>query len=42
MCLDDIALRAQNMVSILGAIVNIIEGPIRPFNEHENVQFDNE
>ena len=34
---------AQNMLTTLGSIVNIIiGGPISPSNEHENLHFDNE
>ena len=32
-----IGLLAQNMITILGSIVTIFEGPIGPFNEHENL-----
>ena len=42
-------MRAQNMIVILGSIVNIIwkkgegaGGAIWPFYEHKNIHFDNE
>ena len=40
MCLREIALCAQNMLIILGSIVNIIGTPIWPLNEHVNLHFD--
>lgn len=37
-----IKLHAQNILTILGSRINIIKGkPLRPPNEHENLQFDN-
>ena len=33
---------AQNVSTILGSLVNIIGGPILPFNVHENFIVDNE
>ena len=43
MCSKENGLRAQNLITILGSIVNIIGGePIWPFNEHENLHFDDE
>jgi hypothetical protein len=38
-------LYAQNMIALLGTIVNIIGGggkPIQPFDGHMNLHFDNE
>ena len=40
MCLEEIVLRAQNMITVLGSVVNMIGDHARPFNEHEH--FDNE
>ena len=37
--LKDIGLCAQNMLSILGSLINLFKGPIWLFNEHENLQF---
>ena len=37
MCFKKIGLLAQIMITILGSIVTIFEGPIGPFNEHENL-----
>ena len=34
-------LHARNTIAILGSIVNIIGGLVRPFNEHKNLHFDN-
>ena len=42
MCLKDIELRAQNMLTNLGSIFSMIGGPIWPFNAHNNLYFDNE
>ena len=43
MSLKENGLPAQNMITVLGSIVNIIAGElIWPFNEHENLHFDNE
>ena len=42
MCLEEIELRAQNMLTILVLMFNMIEGPIWPLNEHKNIHFDNE
>ena len=42
MCLKRVRLHAQNMITILGSIVNIIGRHIWPFNEHKNLHFDNE
>ena len=48
MCLEEIGLRAQNLLTILGSVVNISEGgggrggPIWPLNGHNNLHFDNE
>ena len=33
---------AQDVITTSCSIVNIVLGPIWPFNEHENHQFDNE
>ena len=46
-CLNDIGLHVQNMITILGLIINIIlfyfgGRAIWPFNEHENLHFDHE
>lgn len=41
-CLENIELRAQNMITNLGATVNVIGGTCIPLNDHENLQFDNE
>ena len=41
----EIGLRAQNMITILRSIVNIIGGGggvACPFNEHKKLHFDNE
>ena len=41
MCLKEIRRCAQNMITILSLIINIIEGgPVWPFNEHENRRFN--
>ena len=32
----EIGLRAQNMLTILGSIINIVGGPIWPLSEHKN------
>ena len=41
MCLEDIGLCAQNMITMIGSIVNIIwkggGGVYIPCNEHENI-----
>ena len=43
MCLKEMALCAQNMLTILGSIVNIIGGTyIWPCDEHKNLHFDDE
>ena len=43
MCLKEIGLYVQNMMTILSILVNIIGGePIWPLNEHNNPYFDNE
>ena len=45
MCLKESGLHVRNTITILGSIVNITgaqEGPIQPFNEHENLHFHNE
>ena len=42
-CLKEIKVCAQKLISNLDSIVSIIGGgPIRPFNEHENLHFANE
>lgn len=41
-CSNEIGMYAQNMITILGSIVNIIGETYVTINEHENVQFDNE
>jgi len=40
MCIE-IELHAQHTITNLCSIANIIGGPIRPFNEHEDLHFDN-
>jgi hypothetical protein len=40
MCLKVSGLCAQNMITILDSIINIIGEPIRPLNEHEIVHFN--
>ena len=40
MCSQGIGLCAQNMLAIVGSIVDMIGGPIWPFNEHEKLHFD--
>jgi hypothetical protein len=42
MCLKEIGLCAQNMLTILGLIVNMIGGLIWPFNEHKDLNFDDD
>ena len=42
MCLKKIGLRAQSKVTIVGSIVNMIEGLVWPLHEHNNLHFDNE
>ena len=39
--LKDIELGVQNMITIRGSIINIIEGRVCPFNEHESLHFGN-
>ena len=42
-CLKEVKIYAKNLISKLDSIVSIIGGgPIRPFNEHENLYFENE
>jgi hypothetical protein len=41
-CLEGIELHAQNMVSILSSIINIVDGTYVTFNEHYNLHFDAE
>ena len=38
----DIGLYAQNMLTILGSIVNKLDKPIWPLNEHKILHFDND
>ena len=38
-CLKEIELCAQNMLSILGLIVNINGGTYQSFDEHDNLHF---
>lgn len=42
MYLKEIELRFQNILTILGSILNIIGGTIWPLNEYDNLHFDNE
>ena len=42
MCLKEIEPRAHHLVTILGSLIILIEGPIWPFNEHKKVHFDSE
>ena len=37
MCCDEIGLCAQNMITVLGSIINVIEGTYMTSNEHENL-----
>ena len=41
MSLKEIGSCAQNMIGILNSTVNIVEGFIGSFDEHENLHFDN-
>ena len=41
MCLIEIGLCAQNVLTILGSIVNILGGPMRPSYDSPLVDFDN-
>ena len=41
MCLREIGLCAQNMLTNKGLLVNIVGGLIWPFNEHTNIHFYN-
>ena len=41
-CSKEIGLRAQYLFAILGLIVNIMGGPMWPFNKCKNLHFDNE
>jgi hypothetical protein len=36
------ALHAQDMMTTLGSVVNMIGGPVRSRSEHEFIKFDNE
>ena len=38
----DIESCVQNMKPIIGSTINILEGDVCPFNEYENLHFDNE
>ena len=52
MCFKDIELHSQNrckikhlltiLITILSSTVNVIEGPMWPFNEHKILHFDDE
>ena len=43
MCYKEIGLHAQNVLTVLASLINIIRAPsIWPLNEHENVCVDNE
>ena len=43
MCSKEMGLCAQNMITILCLLANILEGDlIWPFIEHKNLHFDNE
>ena len=43
MCLREIGLHAQNMLTILGSVVNMIGGgAIWPLDEHVTLHFDHE
>lgn len=39
---EEVGLCVQNIGSILGSIVNIQWGPVSPFNDIENLHFENE
>ena len=40
MCFNKIGQHVQNLKNIVNSIVNIIGGPIWPFDENKNLRFD--
>jgi hypothetical protein len=41
-CFNEIGLHAQNTLSILGSLLNMVEGTYTSTYEHENIHFNTE